>query len=107
MKVRCTGWAALLAIATVVCAAPASADATDDAVINALAKRNIPVNDDNRDVLLAEAHMVCDGFDKHYTTSALAMKIVGDTDLNVSQASFLVGLAVSAYCPEYKGRPDS
>jgi hypothetical protein len=103
MEVRCT-CAALLSTTAVICAAPASADATDDAVIAALAKRNITVTDDNRDAILAEAHMVCDGFDKHYTASTLAMKIVGDTDLNASQASFLVGLAVSAYCPEYKGR---
>lgn len=105
MEVRCIG-AALLSAAAVICAAPAAADATDDAVIAALAKRNFVINDDNRDAWLAEAHMVCDGLDKHYTLSNLAMKLVGDTDLNASQSSFFVGVAVAAYCPEYKGHPE-
>jgi hypothetical protein len=106
MKVRCP-WAWVLSAVAVVCAAPASADPTDDAVIAALAKRNIVINDGNRDAMLAEAHMVCEGLDKHYKTSALAMKLVGDTDLNFSQSSFFIGVAVSAYCPQYKGHSDS
>jgi hypothetical protein len=106
MEVRCP-WAWVLSAVAVVCAAPASADPTDDAVIAALAKRNIVINDGNRDAMLAEAHMVCEGLDKHYKTSALAMKLVGDTDLNFSQSSFFIGVAVSAYCPQYKGHSDS
>jgi hypothetical protein len=91
----------------VICAGPASADATDDAVVAALAKRNIVIDDRNRDAMLGEAHMVCDGLDKHYKTSTLAMKLVGDTDLNFSQSSFFIGVAVSAYCPQYKGHNGS
>lgn len=91
----------------VTCAGPTSADAPDDAVVAALAKRNIVINDDNRGAMLGEAHMVCDGLDKHYKTSTLAMKLVGDTDLNFSQSSYFIGVAVSAYCPEYKGHNDS
>jgi hypothetical protein len=106
MKVRCQ-WAWALSAVAVVCAAPALADPTDDAVIAALAKRDIVINDGNRDAMLAEAHMVCEGLDKHYKTSALAMKLVGDTDLNFSQSSFFIGVAVSAYCPQYKGHSDS
>ena len=34
------------------------------------------------------------------------MKLVGDTDLNFSQSSFFIGVAVSAYCPQYKGHSD-
>lgn len=94
-------------VTALACATPASADATDDAVVVALAKRNIVINDQNRDAMLAEAHMVCDGLDKHYNASALAMKLVGDTDLNASQSSFFIGVAVSAYCPQYKGRPNA
>ena len=106
MEVRCTTrWAVAFSAVAVLCAAPASADATDDAVVAALARRNIVINDDNRDAMLAEAHMVCSGLDKHYKTSALAMKLVGDTDLSVSQSSFFIGVAVSAYCPQYKGNP--
>ncbi len=107
MEVRCTRLAVVLSAAAIAYAAPASADATDDAVVAALAKRNIVINDDNRDAMLAEAHMVCDGLDKHYKTSTLAMKLVGDTDLNFRQASFLIGVAISAYCPQYKGHSDS
>ena len=105
MEVRCTRWAVALSAVMVFCAAPASADATDDAVMAALAKRNIQLTD--RDTTLAEAHMVCEGLDKHYKTSALAMKLVGDTDLNFSQSSFFIGVAVAAYCPQYKGHSDS
>ena len=107
MKVRCTRWAMLLSAIAVTCAGPASADATDDAVAAALTKRNIVITDDNRDTMLGEAHMVCDGLDKHYNTNTLAMKLVGDTDLNFSQSSFFIGVAVAAYCPEYKGHTDS
>jgi hypothetical protein len=105
MEVRCTRWAVALSAVMVFCAAPASADATDDAVLAALAKRNIQLSD--RDTTIAEAHMVCDGLDKHYKTSTLAMKLVGDTDLNFSQSSFFIGVAVAAYCPQYKGHSDS
>ena len=87
----------------VFCSAPASADATDDAVVAALAKRNIVINDDNRDAMLAEAHMVCNGLDKHYKTNILAMKLVGDTDLNFSQSSFFIGVAVSRLLPAVQG----
>src|SRR6201995_1428668 len=106
MEVRCTTrWAVAFSAVAVFCAAPASGDATDDAVVAALARRNIVINDDNRDAMLAEAHMVCSGLDKHYKTSTLAMKLVGDTDLSVSQSSFFIGVAVSGYCPQYKGNP--
>ena len=97
---------ALSAVA-VFCAAPASADPLDDAVVAALAKRNIVITDSNRGAMLSEAHMVCDGLDKHYKTSTLAMKLVGDTDLNYNQSSFFIGVAVAAYCPQYKGHSDS
>src|ERR1700749_793719 len=106
MEVRWpTRGAVALSAVAVFCAAPASADATDDAVVAALAKHNILINDDNRDAMLAEAHMVCSGLDKHYKTSALAMKLVGDTDLSVSQSSCFIGLAGAAYCPQSKGYP--
>jgi hypothetical protein len=107
MNVRCpAAGAAVLLAAALAGSATASADATDDAVVAALAKRNIVINDDNRGTMLTEAHMVCDGLDKHWKTSALAMKLVGDTDLNFSQSSFFIGVAVSAYCPQYKGHSD-
>jgi hypothetical protein len=90
-----------------VCAVPASADATDDAFIAALGNHNIAVNDSNRAAWLAEAQMVCDGLDKHYNTTQLAMKLVGDTDLSVKQSSFFVGAAVAAYCPQYRSHSSS
>jgi Protein of unknown function (DUF732) len=103
MEVRCTSLAALLFAAAMACAAPAAADPTDDAVVTALAKRNIKIDDSNRDAMISEAHMVCSGLDNHVQTSALAMKLVGDTDLNANQSSFFIGVAIAAYCPQYKG----
>jgi hypothetical protein len=107
MNVRClAAGAVVLFAAALACSATASADATDDAVITALAKRNIVITDDNRDTMLGEAHMVCSGLDNHMKTSALAMKLVGDTDLNANQSSFFIGVAIAAYCPQYKGHSD-
>ncbi len=88
-----------------VLAAPAWADATDDAFLAALAKRNILIDD--RDTTLSEAHLVCAGLDNHYKSSVLAMKLVQDTDLSLKDSSFFIGVAMSAYCPQYAGRTDT
>jgi hypothetical protein len=95
----------LLAAFAVVAAVPASADATDDAVIATLAKRNILITD--RDTTIAQAHQVCTALDKHYKSSVLAMKLVKDTDLSLKESSYFIGVAVSAYCPQHSGRTDS
>lgn len=105
MDVRSARWLTACAVpwsaVALVLVAPASADATDDAFLAALAKRNISISD--RDTTLSEAHMVCAGLDKHYKTSVLAMRLVKDTDLSLKESGFFIGVAVSAYCPQYSG----
>ena len=94
--------AVLLSALAPISTAPASADTTDDAVVAALAKQGIVITD--RDTTIAMAHTVCAGFDKHYKSSVLAMKLVRDTDLSLKQSGYFIGVAVSAYCPQYAGR---
>ena len=95
----------LLSAAAVFSAAPASADQTDDAFVAALAKVGIAVTD--HDTAIATAHTVCDGFDRNQTSSVLAMKLMNDTDLSPRQSGYFIGVSVSAYCPQYKGRNDN
>ncbi len=109
MNVRPTKWSTtcvvLISAIAVFFTAPASADTTDDALVNALANQGIVITD--RDTTIATAHTVCDGLDKHYKSAVLAMKLVRDTDLSLSQSSYFIGIAMSAYCPQYKGRTGS
>ncbi len=99
------GCAALVSAAALLCAAPASADQIDDAFIAALAKEGIAIPD--RANAIGMAHTVCAGFDKGEPSTALAMKIVKDTNLSPKQAGYFVGVSVSAYCPQYKGNTDN
>jgi hypothetical protein len=109
VKVRPRKWsttcAALAPAAALLFVAPASADTTDDAVISTLASQGIVITD--RDTTIATAHQVCDGLDKHLKSAVLAVRLVRDTDLSISQSSYFIGVAMSAYCPQYKGRTDS
>jgi Protein of unknown function (DUF732) len=97
--------AVLLPAAALLFMAPASADTTDDAVIATLANQGIVITD--RDTTIATAHTVCDGLDQHLKSAVLAVKLVRDTDLSLSQSSYFIGVAMSAYCPQYKGRTGS
>ncbi len=85
-------------------AAPASADSTDDAFINALTKNGITVSD--RDAATSMGQSVCDGFDQHQKSSVLAIKLMRHSGLSLKQSSYFVGVAISAYCPEYAGHTD-
>ncbi len=85
-------------------AAPASADPNDDAFIAALTKDGIAIVDSNTAIALA--HTVCAGFDNNEKSSVLAMRLRKDTSLSLKQSSYFVGVSVSAYCPQYKGRTD-
>jgi len=109
MNVRPTHWstscAVLLSAAAMLFMAPASADTTDDAVISTLANQGIVITD--RDTTIATAHQVCDSLDKHTKSAVLAVRLVRDTDLSLSQSSYFIGVAMSAYCPQYKGRTGS
>ena len=55
----------------------------------------------------AMAHRVCTGFDNHANAGVLAMKVKHDTDLTMKESRYFVGLAVAAYCPQYRGLIDS
>jgi Protein of unknown function (DUF732) len=96
---------AVLLSAALLCAAPASADPTDDAFVAALAKDGIAVAD--RNSTIAMAHTVCAGFDKTNKSSLPAMKLMKDTDLSLKQSSYFVGVSIAAYCPQYIGRTDN
>jgi uncharacterized membrane protein len=97
--------AALLSATALLAAAPASADATDDAFVAALAKQGIAFPDNN--TATAIAHTVCAGFDKTDKSTILVMKLLKDTDLSLKQSSYFVGAAISGYCPQYRGRTDN
>lgn len=99
-----TAFAALPSAAALLCAAPASADATDDAVLAALSNYGITISD--RDSALATAHAVCAELDRHQSSSVVAMKVVRDTNLSAKQAGYFVGVSIAAYCPQYKGATD-
>ncbi|HYB83444.1 MAG TPA: DUF732 domain-containing protein [Mycobacterium sp.] len=106
MKVGFEKWstvcAVLLSAAALVSAGPASADETDDAFVAALAKGGITMSDP--DTAIAMAHTVCAGLDTNQNVSAVAMKLVQDTDLSPKQSGYFIGLSVAAYCPQYKGK---
>jgi Protein of unknown function (DUF732) len=97
--------AVLLSAAALLCAAPASADPTDDAFVAALVKDGIVTSD--RNTAIAMAHTVCAGFDKNEKSSVLAIRLMKHTDLSLKQSSYFVGVSVSAYCPQYIGRTDN
>src|SRR5271166_3815984 len=95
-------WAVFLSAAALGCAAPASADQTDDAFVAALAKGGITMSDP--DAAIATAHTVCAGLDTNQDASALAMKLMQDADLSPKETGYFIGLSVAAYCPQYKGK---
>ncbi|OIN80985.1 DUF732 domain-containing protein [Mycobacterium malmoense] len=95
--------AVLLSAATLLCAAPASADETDDAFTAALTNYGIVISDGTA---ISMAHTVCTGFDKGQTSTVLAMKLKKDTNLSLKEAGYFIGASVSAYCPQYKGATD-
>ncbi|WP_231986878.1 MULTISPECIES: DUF732 domain-containing protein [unclassified Mycobacterium] len=98
-----TAVAAVLAVAALLSAAPASADPPDDAFLGALADNGIVLNDD---AAISMARSVCAGLDRNQKSSVLAMKVMKDANLSARQAGFFVGASVSAYCPQYKGQGD-
>jgi len=97
--------AAVLSGAALLCAAPAAADSMDDAFVGALAKNGIAFPDRGNEI--AMGHSVCAGFDRGEASTALAMRLVKDADLSPKQAGYFVGVSVSAYCPQYRGKTDN
>jgi Protein of unknown function (DUF732) len=102
---RSRSCAVLLSAAALFSAAPASADPNDGAFVDALAKGGIVFPDHNAAISIA--HTVCAGLDQSAKTSLLAMKLMKDTDLSMKQSSYFVGVAISAYCPQYVGHTDN
>ena len=96
---------AVLLSAALLCAAPASADPTDDAFVAALAKEGIAVAD--RSGTIAIAHTVCAGFDQNNKSSIVAMKLAKDTDMSLKQSGYFIGVSIAAYGPQYSGRADN
>jgi hypothetical protein len=97
--------AVLLFAAALFSAAPGSADPNDGAFVDALAKNGIVLPDQN--AAIAMAHTVCTGLDQRAKTSLLAMKLMKETDLSMKQSSYFIGVAISAYCPQYVGHTDN
>ncbi|MCV7379123.1 hypothetical protein BST11_14500 [Mycobacterium alsense] len=99
--------AVVLSAAALVCAAPASADPTDEAFVTAL--ENYGIHTDGRDTAIAHGHAVCAGLDRGHDAGYLALKLINDTKLNIStrqQAGFFLGASIAAYCPQYRGTLD-
>ena len=97
--------AVLLFVAALFSAVPASADPNDGAFVDALAKDGIVLPDQNAAITMA--HTVCAGLDQNAKTSLLAMKLMKETDLSMKQSSYFIGVAISAYCPQYVGHTDN
>ncbi|OBG27814.1 DUF732 domain-containing protein [Mycobacterium sp. E3198] len=98
--------AVLLSVA-LLSAAPASADATDDAFIAALENYGIDAGD--HDVAIAHGHAVCASLDRGQDSSVIALKLIKDPQIKVTtkrQAGFFVGDSVASYCPQYRGSVD-
>jgi hypothetical protein len=109
MNVGPARWSTLCAVllfaAALVCAAPASADPTDDAFVAALAQGGITFSE--RNTVIATAHTVCAALDQSNQSSMLAMKLTKDTNLSLKQSGYFIGASISAYCPPYIGRTDN
>jgi hypothetical protein len=109
VNIRPEKWSAVCAVlmsaAALLSAAPASADATDDAFVAALAKQRIVFAD--HDTAIAIAHTVCAELDKSNKSAILAMKLTKETDLSLNQSGYFIGASISAYCPQYIGRTDN
>lgn len=95
-------WPAVVAVlvSAVLCAAPAAADASDDAFVAALAGQNIPVPDPAATIQLGRN--MCAQLDQGTTRPVLAMMLMRDANLTAKQAGFFLGASASAYCPQYR-----
>ena len=94
-----------LCAAALYLAAPASADPNDGPFVDALVKNGIVVPDQN--AAISMAHSVCAELDQSNKSSVLAMKLMKETDLTMKQSGYFIGVAISAYCPQYIGHTDN
>jgi hypothetical protein len=98
-------WAIPLFAAALFAAAPASADPNDGAFVDALSKNGIVFPD--HDAAISMGHTVCAQLDHSNKSSVLAMKLMKETDLSMKQSGYVIGVAISAYCPQYIGHTDN
>jgi Protein of unknown function (DUF732) len=101
---RSTACAVLLSAAALFVPAPASADPNDGAFVDALVKHGIVFPDQNAAISMARS--VCAELDQSNKSSVLAMKVMKEADLSMKQSGYFIGVAISAYCPQYIGHTD-
>ncbi len=89
--------AALLLLAT--SAAPAHADAVDDAFLNAVKSKGI--NFASAQAAIIAGHAVCDELDLGRQKSDVATDVTHSSTLDGYRAGFFVGVSVAAYCPRH------
>jgi hypothetical protein len=106
MKVGLLKWstfnAALLSGATLLFAAPASADQTDDAFVGALQKNGIAFTDTS--AAIAAGHSVCAGLDRGQTPALMMLALVKNTNLSAKESGYVVRMAMASYCPQHKSQ---
>jgi hypothetical protein len=82
-------------------AAPAPADTTNDAFLNALNGAGIGYNDPNATAALGER--VCPMLVEPGKSLASIYSTVADNGISPGMASFFTGIAISMYCPQMMG----
>jgi uncharacterized protein DUF732 len=87
--------------AGVALAAPAPADTTNDAFLNALNGAGIGYNDPNATAALGER--VCPMLVEPGKSLASVYSTVANNGISPGMASFFTGIAISMYCPQMMG----
>jgi len=86
---------------TAATAAPARADATDDAFLAALASKGI--NFESPESAIGAAHEVCNELRGGRSKIDVANEIMRSSNLDGYHAGYFVGVSVRAYCPNFAG----
>jgi len=95
-----TLWGALIIAATgLLCAPVATAD--DDSFLLALKSESIYLTDSSA---IAAGQVVCSDFASGAAPAETLLAVIYNTGLSFEDAGFLLGAAVSAYCPQFEDR---
>ncbi len=94
-------WLLLLAVpfilvAAILWAPKAAADSTDDAFIAALDSEGISYPSER--YAIRAAHVLCDELDRGVDIADVVLDLAKVSYLSVSEAGFMVGASVGAYC---------
>jgi hypothetical protein len=84
-------------------AAPASADAADDAFLAALTKQGIIPTAVSADQALINGHAICATMDNGIGQMDMVAAVASEDHLSTNDAGFVVGAATAAFCPEHDG----